>query len=261
MDSLITEIFSLKNNESFENVMKFVRIAFDSTSKSLTDKQRLIIFDILLKTVSHPDDYAFDIIIIATDVRFIEILLAALNYKIHRSLNACLQKIDDLEVLRYLVTHPYANFKVGYKQSEALRQAVLNYQVEKVRIFLCGRYYNVHARGLTTNSKSAVELAVMFDMKKIIKMFLEKGIKCTNDEYNNFVNKYVSNIECEQSIKKIELISFLNDSYLKNGELNFAAMVKLMEYNSEPMKEFSTTATLEYHFSRINKLTSGCRKI
>ena len=261
MNEQLNRILEIKRNEDFNDVMDMVHFLFNESTSTLTDKQRLSLFDNLLKTVEHADTYSFDILMCAKDIRMIETLLIHMEYKIHRSLNAILSRINDFVILRYLVTHPYANFKVGYRSSEAIRFAVLNNQMDRLVILLCGRHVNVHAKHLTTNSKSAIELAVMFNNKMAIKMFMEKGFVCTHESYTSFVNKYVADIERELSLQKIKLISDLNDSYIISGNLDFNTMLKLLEYNSDPLKELSVTATLKHNFDKIRKLTNGCRRV
>ena len=262
MDEFLNRILQLRNDDDVADVMEIVYVLFDEDCTTFTDEQRITLFDNLLGTIRHVDNYALDILLVATDVRMIEILLQALSFKIHRSLNSCLTRIKNIEVLWYLVTHPYANFKVGYRQSEPLRFAVLNNEIEIVRIFMMGyRQASIHTRGLTTNGKSAVELAVMFDNKAIIKTFLERGLTCMHDSYTKFVNNYVSQVETDQSIQKIGLISLLNDKYIRNGTLDFQTMLQLLEDNPDPLKELGVTATLRFYFQKIAHYTNGCHKV
>lgn len=253
VDEFMSTILKQKNNENYDQIIEIVNLLNDHDNE-LSDTRRADFFSTLLTCIEHVDNYAYDMLLILTDITLIEILFMKLDYKIHRSLNSVLSRIKDFSILRYLVTHPYAKFRVGYKQSEPLRFAVLNNELQRLNILLSGKRVDIHAKGMTTNNKSVVELAVMFNNKKAIKMFLERGYMCTNDEYSNFVNDYINSVECEWSIEKIQLISFLNDSYMQNGMLEFNYMLRLMENNSEPLKELSTVATLRFNFDKIRKI-------
>ena len=261
MEEYTNKIFQLKTTGDFDQVMDTVTYLFDDNNEEFNESQRLHLFDLLLASLDHVDDYAIDILLVAKDVTMVEKTLSALSYKVHRSLNTVLSKITNLEILNYIVTHPYAKFKVGYRQSEPLRFATLNGQINRISILLRGRHANVHSRGLTTNGKSSVELAVMFDNKTAIRMFLGSGFMCTHESYTQFINNYVSRVELQMSMEKIKLVSFLNDKYVKDGDLDFNAMLKLTEDTTDPLKELSISATLRHNFDKIRKITSGCHKV
>lgn len=261
MEEFANRIIKLESNEDSDQVMKMVSVLFDENNEQFNETQRLSLFDLLLTTISHVDNYATDILIVANDIHMVEKTLSALSYTVHRSLNACLSIIANLEILNYIVTHPYAKFRVNYRQSEALRYAVLNCEMDRLGVLLLGRHGDVHDRGSTTNGKSAVELAVMFDNKMAIKMFLGAGFVCVNDGYTQFVNNYVSDIELQRSVEKIELVSVLNDKYVRDGELDFKSMLKLTEDTVDPLKELSMAVVLRHHFRKIDEFTSGCRGV
>lgn len=259
MERLLNKILHISKNEYYDDVIDLIKIIV-SNQYSLNDNDRVFVFETLLRSVKHVDNYSSDILTMVSDLTLLESLFSIMNYKIHRSLNGCLKNINSLTVLEYLVKHPFVNFKVGYKQSEALRFAVLNDDIDRLVILLSDKRASVHDRGDTTNKKSSIELAVMFDNKKMIRVFLDHGIECRHSAYSNTVNEYVTKVECEQSLYKIDLISLLNDKYIVNNVLDYNIMDKLLEDNMDPLQTLSVTSVLYYNFSNINSLINDCRK-
>lgn len=213
MDEFTNLVNSLKENEDNDSIVDNLFVVIDSVN----DSNQYQKFDMLIGIMDKDllKDVAFNIIVGTHDIIIVEKTLSALEYVIPRRLNRCLQVINDMEILEFLMTHQVVRFNLAYRNWEALRMSVLNNDHVRVRLFLASRKHmiNVHSRGINTMNKSVVEIAVMYEHDDIIRSMIEVGIECEDEQYSKRINDYVRKIKTDMDIRKICLLEEIASSY------------------------------------------------
>lgn len=253
MDDFIECLNSAIKAGDNEKIGKYIEPLLYSSSD---DTQRLPKFDILMSMVKNPILFAFDILTQTDDILIVERLLQALDYKVNRSLNACLLVIMNMDVLSFIVNHPYAKFNVGYKTFEPVRLAVLNMDIERLAIFMSSKKVDIHASGQTTMNKSAVEIAVMFHYDQILLMFIEHGLKCTHKNYSMVVNNYVTALETKTKKDKMKIVCDVVDDMLSDVGIQQSSLNELFRHSNNTLLQFADSL---YLVSSLQKIKSNLR--
>jgi hypothetical protein len=156
------------------------------------------------------------------DVLIAEVLLEAINFRVFRRLNTCLSRIENLEVLEYLLTHDYAQFNIAYRKSECLRYATLKNDYERVKLFVAGRKYKNYSltcRGMDTANKCAVELAYFNKNDKILKLFINSGVNYIDVMYSLPLLEHLRNLKAEICKSKCSNKRKIIEMYEKHEEI------------------------------------------
>jgi hypothetical protein len=208
-----------------------------------TIEYRQLKFDMLISALRYPESHAFEILTETDDIHVVESLFAAMNYKIFRSLHACLSTIKNMAVLEYVLTHKRSPLNIAYKSYSALRVAVLNMDVSRVAVFIsCCKHLDVHVRGTTTMGKSAVEIAVTFGYVFILLMFIENGITCTHETNSPSTNLYIKVLQRDYCFTQLNKISTLTNLVLSDNRQNRMINEELFQYGASDLMTLAKTS-------------------
>jgi hypothetical protein len=209
-------------------------------------ESRITHFDILIQSIQHPAYYSEYILTHTDDVLIVEKLFETLDYIIPSGLNTCLNSVSNMEILRYIVFHPYAMFDISYMTFEPLRMAVMGAQLERLSLFVSayGTSLNVHVRGLSTMDKSSVEIAVMFGYDDVILIFHDAGLTCSSEYYSDDTNEYIRTVIMKRSLEKVHVLDAITDLYLKTDTFDDELFKTMFAYTYDPLTRLSNTASL-----------------
>jgi hypothetical protein len=153
----------------------------------------------------------------AVSIELVDVVLSVINYTVPRYLNICLQRVKNLTILSYLLSHPRARFLVGYRQWECVRLAVLDGDFLRVNTFIINSNVDIHSAGLTTMDKTCVEIACMFDYNNIINLFIGHGLNCLNTTYSDKVQRHIITLQCDYQKKREAAVGELLNAFVNNN--------------------------------------------
>lgn len=89
-----------------------------------------------------------------------EVVLRSVHYRVPRRLNGILSVIENLTVLRYLLTHDVACFNIAFRQWQCVRYAVQDDDIARVKCFVeCCSSIDPTCRAPSTDNMNCFELA------------------------------------------------------------------------------------------------------
>lgn len=257
MDNFCIKLNEYKKNENYNGIIDLIKPLLTIPCDC---ENRLVKIESALICINNPSEYACDILMNTNDTCVVDILLKIIEYKIPRGLNSLLSTIPNLSILAHLLIHPNIRFNVAYNNYEPLRIAVLNMDIDRISLFITTRpgTIDIHASGMTTMNKSSVELAVTFDYKNIILMFINDGMECNHEKYSDDVNDYVNALKRQYALENLKTMSDLVDSALTTGVISGSKIHDLFRHSNDKLHEFaSTVSAAESVITLVRCIKSG----
>lgn len=247
--SIVQYVNDLKNrNDQGEIQLEILNLV---TQTDTQDDNLIFQFKLLLGALESPYDLAEEILLITDNVLIIETLLEAINYEIKSSLNDCIWKMQNYDMLEYILKHPYANFMIEYKRHKAVRISVLNIDLKRLSVMLNCRSFSVHVKDNTMLNLTPIEIAIRFDLDNVINLFLEHGIVCTHPMYNDDINDRVRVMLAERTNKRLSLFTSMLNSQITKGspDQNDVVMYMMDEYRK--LEILTKMSNLNHKLRRI----------